>query len=214
MDIPLEKRLKRRLHVEVGRLQDEVMDAAYSLDNRLVFHGGTCIWRCYSGSRFSEDLDLYCNKPDRIAEGLKGVLESRALVLAKFKRTANVIFAKISNGDVEVRLELNVAAKAAGEARRYEKINGSSIEVLCLSVEELLAEKAAAYKNRRFVRDLYDVYYLSGLARTSEAAKMAVADILEDYKKPIDERNLQVLVYAGAVPTSEQMLLALKRRFQ
>lgn len=55
MEIPLEKRLKKRLHVDVGRLQDEAMEVLYSVDNTLVLHGGTAIWRCFSGNRFSED---------------------------------------------------------------------------------------------------------------------------------------------------------------
>ena len=213
MDIPLEKRLRKRLHVEVGRLQDEVMEAAYALDGSLVFHGGTAIWRCFSGNRFSEDLDLYSSHPGRIADGLGETLSSRALTLSRLKRTENLIFAKITNGEVEVRLEINTSVRKKGVATRYEKMNGSHMDVLCLAPEELVAEKASAYKNRRFVRDLYDIYHLSERMDGNPEAKAAVASLLSGFRPPLDEANLSALVYSGAVPTVQQMLLSLRRRF-
>jgi len=213
MDIPLEKRLKKRLHVGVGRLQDEVMEAAYALDGALVFHGGTAIWRCFSGNRFSEDLDLYSSHPGKIADGLSEILSSRALTLSKLKRTENLIFAKVTDGGAEVRLEINTSAKKSGAATRYEKMNGSRMDVLCLTPEELVVEKAAAYKNRRFVRDLYDIYHLSERVEGRPEAKAAVSSLLSSFKPPLDEANLSALVYSGAVPSVPQMLLALRRRF-
>jgi len=213
MDIPLEKRLRRRLHVDVGRLQDEVIEAAYALDNDLVFHGGTAIWRCFCGNRFSEDLDLYCIRADRIAKGLESALTSRALSLIKLKRTENLIFAKVSDGQAEVRLELNIAAKKKGDAMRYEKMNGGRMDVLCLPGKELVLEKVAAYQNRRFVRDLYDIYHLSDIIEPDQKVRKSVAGLLSDFSAPVDEANLQALVYSGAVPTTERMLLALRRRF-
>jgi len=213
MELPLEKRLRKRLHVEMGMLQDEVAEAAYALDSGLVLHGGTAIWRCFSGNRFSEDLDFYCGKPEKIEKELAGVLQSRALVLSKFKRTENLIFAKITNGQAEVRLEMNTSAKVNAGATRYARINGSSMDVLCPPADELLAEKAAAYANRRFVRDLYDVYHLSGMVGGSRVAGKAVQKLLGKFEQPVDEANLPALIYSGAVPSAQQMVLALKRRW-
>jgi len=213
MDIPLEKRMKKRLHVDIGRLQDEVMEAAYALDNGLVFRGGTAIWRCFSGNRFSEDLDLYCSRADRIANELENTLAVRALLLSKFRRTENLIFAKVSDGQAEVRLELNISTKKRGEATRYEKMNGNRMEVLCLSCQELVLEKIAAYKNRRFVRDLYDICYLSDALEPDAAVKKAIDRLLSNFSAPVDEANLQTFVYSGIAPTTSQMLVALRRRF-
>jgi len=213
MEIPLEKRLRKRLHVEIGRLQDEVVEAAYALDSGLVFHGGTAIWRCFNGNRFSEDIDLYCPKPEKMADGLEAALSSRALSLVKFKRTENLIFSKISNGEAEVRLEINLSAKKKGVAMRYERINGSSMDVLCLSADELFCEKISAYENRRFVRDIYDIYHLSGMVEPEGGNAKLIAELLTGFKPPVDERNLPALIYAGAVPSVDQMLLSLKRRF-
>jgi predicted nucleotidyltransferase component of viral defense system len=60
--IPLSQRLKRRQHIEIARLQDIVMETLYRVFPESVLHGGTAIWRCYSGSRFSEDIDVYLEK--------------------------------------------------------------------------------------------------------------------------------------------------------
>jgi len=57
--IPLEKRLKKRMDVEIAFLQDEVVEILYAIESRLVLHGGTAVWRCYGGNRLSEDLDFY-----------------------------------------------------------------------------------------------------------------------------------------------------------
>ena len=59
MRIPLANKLKKRLHSETAFLQDEVIDIVYGLEPNAVLHGGTAIWRCYQGNRFSEDLDFY-----------------------------------------------------------------------------------------------------------------------------------------------------------
>jgi predicted nucleotidyltransferase component of viral defense system len=232
MDIPLEKRLRRRLHVEIGRLQDEVVEAAYALDGGLVFHGGTAIWRCFSGNRFSEDLDFYCSGisiiplrtksvrrlcPARgagaISDGLEAALSSRALELVKFKRTGNLIFAKVKGGEAEVRLEVNFSSAKRGAAARYERMNGSRMDVLCLTAGELVLEKVAAYRDRRFVRDLYDIYHLSEGMEGDAAVRKAVAGMLRDFRPPLDAKNLPALIYSGAAPSVAQMELALRRRF-
>ena len=213
MDIPLEKRLRRRLHVEMGRLQDEVVEAAYALDWKLVFHGGTAIWRCFSGNRFSEDLDFYAQSPGAISGGLEGALSSRALELVKFKRTENLVFAKVKGGEAEVRLEVNFSSAKRGAAARYERMNGSRMDVLCLTAGELVLEKAAAYENRRFVRDLYDICHLSEGMEGDAAVRKAVAGMLRDFRPPLDAKNLPALIYSGAAPTVAQMELALRRRF-
>jgi len=211
----LENRLKKRLHVDVGRLQDEIMDIVYSLEGRAVLHGGTAIWRCFSGNRFSEDIDIYVPRASHLADGLKDALLARSLALSKLKTTGNLIFAKITDGNAEVRLEANLAgAKIEAEARKYERIGGGAMDVFCPSLPTLILEKIGAYKNRRFVRDLYDIYHLSSQLDGDDAAvAKGMRALLAGFEKPVDEANLQALLYSGAVPSTEQMLLALKRGF-
>ncbi|MFG1503175.1 MAG: hypothetical protein AAE984_07575 [Cuniculiplasma divulgatum] len=59
MKLSIAKQLKKQSQVQIAFLQDEIMEILYSLTDDLIFHGGTVIWRCYNGKKFSEDLNFY-----------------------------------------------------------------------------------------------------------------------------------------------------------
>ncbi|MFH1447645.1 MAG: nucleotidyl transferase AbiEii/AbiGii toxin family protein [Candidatus Micrarchaeota archaeon] len=213
MIIPLERRLRKRMHVEIALLQDEVMEILYGVDNGLVLHGGTAIWRCYGGNRFSEDLDFYCSGIGKIEQKFRGVVDGRGLVIKKFKKTANLVFCKISDGNVEIRVEMNYSVKKASVVRSYERTDGSFMDVLTLSPEDLILEKMAAYGERRFIRDIYDVYHLRNYLSKDEVVLGKVLELIGSIQKPVDEKNLKAVVYSGTIPTFDQIIYSLKRRF-
>jgi len=214
MRIPLFNRLKKRLHVETAMLQDEVVDIVYGVSPKAVLHGGTSIWRCYAGNRFSEDLDFYLGSGRGFEARFRKSLESRGLSLLKFKKTENSIFSRISNGIVEVRFEAAFRKPRAFEPRPFERVDGSFMNVFTLSPEGLLLEKLAAYKGRCLVRDIYDVFMLSGMVVPTKEISAEIRSFLRSPKPPVDENNLKAIVFSGAVPSFEQMLLSLKRRFK
>lgn len=214
MKIPLAKQLKKRLHKEIALLQDEVVDVIYLLAGKAVLHGGTAIWRCHEGNRFSEDLDFYFKIDKTFGDKLAEKLKERNLQLRKYKKTSNVVFAKISNGDVEVRLEINFnPSKQIPIVKPYEKADGSFIDVFTLSTEELLIEKINAYQSRKLIRDIYDVYHLSKYIRYDKKLKQILKNFLSKIEKPSDEENLKTIVYTGAIPSFRQILEFLKSRF-
>ena len=49
MIIPLPDQLKNRQQVETAFLQDEIMRIVYLTTEDMILHGGTAIWRSYSG---------------------------------------------------------------------------------------------------------------------------------------------------------------------
>jgi len=214
MLIPLEKRLKKRLHIDVGLLQDEMVEVVYGLDGKAVLHGGTAIWRCYQGNRFSEDLDFYIRKNKRIENRFAEKVQRHGLHLLKFKKTANLCFAKVSNEGVEVRLEMNFSSKKKGTVKPFERVDGSLSNVLTLEPKELIVEKMQAYKNRRFVRDLYDVFFLTRHVEKPAGIRKEVQAFLQGIKKPVDEKNLKTIVFSGAIPSFEQMLQGIKGAFK
>src|SRR3989344_1319416 len=169
MKLPLAKRLKKRLHSDIGLLQDELIDLVYALDNSAVLHGGTAIWRCYGGNRFSEDIDLYSKKIT--PQALEEALASRGLEVRKLKKTANLIFCKVAGAGAEVRLEINLSARPSPMLRQYERMDGASMPVLTLSPEKIILEKMAAYKERKYIRDIYDIYHLLPLISDETAVK-------------------------------------------
>lgn len=214
MIIPLEKRLRKRMHVEIALLQDEAAEMLYGIENNLVLHGGTAVWRCYGGNRFSEDLDFYCRNIGRIEERLKTKLEERGLTVPKFKKTDNLIFCKVSNGSAEIRIEINHSAKKTGAmVRPYEKTDGTFMDVLTLPPEDLVLEKIGAYSGRRFIRDIYDIYHLSNYLTKQEEIKPKIFEFLKSLKPPADEENLKAIIYSGKIPSFGQIVEALKRRF-
>ena len=108
MELPLSKKLRKRLHLEMAVLQDEVVELLYTLcrGKEPVLHGGTALWRCYRGNRFSEDLDFYGEADEKFREEFEAELTSRGFVLGKYKHAPNVIFIKVTNGITEVKLEI------------------------------------------------------------------------------------------------------------
>jgi predicted nucleotidyltransferase component of viral defense system len=211
MEIPLLKRLRKRMHQEIALLQDELVEILYGefQKHAPVLHGGTAIWRCYNGNRFSEDLDFYMQTREDFKESFLRDIAARNLEVITYKQTQNVIFAKVSNGTVEVRLEINIAKRVGKIVGEYEKADGSKIDVYTLSPEALVEEKMLAYQKRRMVMDIYDIYHLSRYAEKVHHLK----EFLKEIKPPLDEKNLRAVVYSGVAPSFKEMVEILSSRF-
>ncbi|MCL5672640.1 MAG: nucleotidyl transferase AbiEii/AbiGii toxin family protein [Thaumarchaeota archaeon] len=209
---PLARRLKRRNHREVAFAQDVLVGEAYDAYPACVLHGGTAIWRCYGGSRFSEDLDVYLPGASAAADSRfrQGVLAKGAKEL-KFRRTGRTLCAKFEIGGGTVSFEGALRDPPGREVRGYETLSGGSVMVSVLPPGELLVEKASAYADRRKVRDLYDVLFLTGAAEADGRARGAVRSLLDGYAPPVDGRELKALVLTGVVPTPGEMVEALER---
>jgi predicted nucleotidyltransferase component of viral defense system len=63
--IPLSLRIKKESHRKIAQAQDLIIEEVYKKFDRAVLHGGTAIWRCFNGKRFSEDLDFYFPKDEK-----------------------------------------------------------------------------------------------------------------------------------------------------
>ena len=214
MKIPLSKLLKRQSYVGIATLQDEVVDMVYSIAPEAVLHGGTAIWRCYQGNRFSKDLDFYAKPSKDFKEKFSEELKKRAIRLDKFKQTRNTVFSKVSSDTVEVSLEIALRRVAKKQVADYERADGSTINIYSLSIEDLIAEKINAYLNRKLVRDLYDVFFLSSKVRDFSKIGRECNRFIKEAKMPVDERNLKALVYSGIAPEAKHMLDTLFRRFK
>ncbi|MFH1751880.1 MAG: nucleotidyl transferase AbiEii/AbiGii toxin family protein [archaeon] len=209
MKMTLFNKLKKNAHRKIALLQDELVDIVYNISDKAVFNGGTAIWRCYSGNRFSEDLDFYFRPEENFKKDFVLELNSRGLELLKYKKTENTVFAKISNGETIVRLELAFREKEH-IVKTYEKADGTRINVFVLSPENLLSEKMSAYNNRKLIRDIYDVYFLSSIV-TDVKINAKLKEFLKKPVKPVDEKNLKTIVFSGAIPSFQQMINSLKR---
>lgn len=219
MNISIYNTLKKKQHKDMGELQDIIVDLVYDIFPNIIFHGGTSLWRCYNGNRFSEDLDFYLLKQNNIKESLEKEIIKRNLNLLKYKETNNLIYAKISQENIIVQLEIRLLDKNDSILKKaipieYNKINGSTITIFCLSQTDLLFEKANAYLNRKLIRDIYDVYFLSNFVNLSSTELNKIKEIINEFKDPIDESNLKTIIYKGAIPNYKQMMMTIKNRFK
>lgn len=209
--LPLALRMKRRAHRAVASAQDIIALEMYDTFPGAVIHGGTAIWRCYGGNRFSEDIDLYLpavsgDEVERFARALA----IRGLEEEKVRVTGRAVFARFSYGGAAVSFEAVAKRVSGAVARQFEMVDGTYIVVKTLTPERLVEEKMAAYASRRKARDLYDVFFLLGQVAERREVAASVARFLREFEPPADERELRALVISGSVPTVKQMVEAMR----
>ncbi|HLD15149.1 MAG TPA: nucleotidyl transferase AbiEii/AbiGii toxin family protein [Candidatus Nanoarchaeia archaeon] len=203
--IPLALRIKKAQHKEIAEAQDIVVEELYRIFSKAVFHGGTSIWRCYNGNRFSEDIDVYIPKDLKKLDAFFKNLESIGFIVEKRKITENSLFSNLKINRITVRFEA-LFKDTKGILKEYENINGNLTTIYTLSPEELVKEKIGAYLNRLKVRDLYDIFFLLRYVINKEAIKEELKKLIKNFKEPVDKTELRVLIIEGLIPDVKEML--------
>ncbi len=211
---------------EKAKLEDTLVQVLYSSYPDLVFHGGTAIWRCYLGNRFSRDIDFY----------LKGGLQDTGACYKKFVKffkdsgfpvkssnydngTKTMHFIVETNTKMKVDINLNYKK---GKPTEYTKVDGSKIMVLALTPEKLLEEKIETYlfklecndgTRQPEAQDLYDIYHLTGKA-SNKNAKLR-GDLKALLKKiegrpPVNMNTLGNITLSGIAPSFELMIKSIE----
>lgn len=203
--IPLILKLKKTSHKEIAKAQDMIVEQLYKVFDNAVLHGGTCIWRCFDGNRFSEDLDVYLpldrDKVDMLFENIA----KRGFVVLKKKIGEKSIYSALKLDRAVIRFEA-VFRKIDGFLCEYKTIDGNLITIYTLTSEELVKEKLEAYTNRRKVRDLYDIFFLLRYVKEKSSVRHELQRFMKHYNKPIDEKELKVLIIEGLAPESKKMI--------
>ena len=211
-EIPLILKLKKQAHKDLAIAQDVIVKELYKLFGRAILHGGTAIWRCYNGNRFSEDVDAYIPKNENKINLFFKTLERKGFTIKKKKIGERSMFSTLELNRTVVRFEaLFKKPLPKGFLKEYATNDGNFISVYTLTPEELIEEKAAAYLNRQKIRDLYDVFFLLRYVKNRNYVRKYLKRVYSDFKKPVDESELKVLIIEGIVPGSEDMLAYLKR---
>jgi len=208
--IPLYLRIKREHHRKIAGAQDVAVETLYSVFPQAVLHGGTAIWRCYSGNRFSEDLDVYLERNIGKIDRFFDILKKRNFEILKRRVKKNALYSVLRLDKAEIRFEA-VFKKLRGILREYETSEGNLLTVYTLGPEDLLGEKVEAYLARRKVRDLYDVFFLLRLVERSKEVKFKILKLLKEFRLPVDERELRATILFGAVPNVQGMLEYIRR---
>ena len=196
--------------LKIAELQDYIVDIIYEkIDPRAELYGGTAIWRCYGGNRFSEDIDIYMKRES--TEKLISSLPKYGMRITwRDKEIPTNI--RISDGVTELLLE-SKDGYAESVIRQYMRVDGSSLTISVLSPTELLVRKIEAYEGRRLIRDLYDIFVLTNhIDRRDYTVSEKLSSFLETVRRPSDEKMLSSLIYSGNNTLSYREITGYLRR--
>ena len=210
--IPLQVRLKREVHRKIALAQDLIITEVYSIFNNAVLHGGTAIWRCYSGKRFSEDLDFYLPKDKEKLEQLFKSLNRVGFKIKKKKISERSIYSELELDRTAVRLEAtfqNISSVICD----YELAEGNFISIYSLTPEAFLTEKINTYLKRFKVRDLWDIFFILKSVKKLEPIK-EIETLIKKYKEPIDEEDLKAILLEGIVPSAQEMFTYIHQKWE
>ena len=209
--LPITLKLKRKSHKEIAYAQDLIVETLYSFFQKAVIHGGTAIWRCYSGNSFSEDVDVYIAKDKNKINEMFSSLENRGFSVIKKRIKENSLYSTLRFNRSIVRLEALFKSMKYPFLKEYEASDGISINVFTLTPEGLIKEKISAYLKRRKIRDLYDIFFLLRHVKDKKSINKDLKDFIKNFINPIYEQDLKALIISGPTPTSKNMLEYIER---
>ena len=205
MAIPLILRIKRKKHRELAGLQDILIENIYEILPETVLHGGTAIWRCYSGNRFSEDIDVYTERDVKKIEEFFKKLKELGFEIIKKKIKQNSLFSVLRFNTAEIRFEA-VFKKVNSIIKEYETCDESLVNIYTLLPEDLIKEKVSAYISRRKIRDLYDIFFLLRYVKEVEKVKPELKKLIQKFENPVDEKDLKTIILTGITPTKKDII--------
>lgn len=207
--LPLILKMKKEVHKRTAQLQDLLVQELFSFFDNAVLHGGTAIWRCYNGNRFSEDIDIYLVKDEAKINLFFSKLEKVGFIIEKKKFTDNSLYSSLRLDRTLIKFEI-IFKKVKGVLKEYTTVEGNLISVYTLSPEELIIEKINAYLNRLKIRDLYDLFFLLRYVNNRNILVNKINKLIKKYKHPNDETDLKILIIEGLIPTSAKILEYIK----
>ncbi len=208
-EIPIIMKLKKQSYKELARAQDIIVEEVLKVIDKAVLHGGTAIWRCYNGNRFSEDVDFYIPKKEKL-DLIFNNLESRGFKIEKKRITQNTLYSNLRYNRILARFEA-VFKNIKGDLKEYIKADGNLITVNTLIPEKLIIEKINAYTERKKIRDLYDIFFLLRYIKDKKQITDELKKFVDNFESPIDEQNLKILIIEGIAPSAQKMLDYIKR---
>jgi len=203
--IPLILRLKKKGHKELAKAEDIIVEELYKFFSTAVLHGGTSIWRCYNGNRFSEDIDVYIERDIPKIDALFEALKKTGFSIQKKKIGEKSLFSTLQFNRQIVRFEA-IFKKVVGFLAEYETVEGNFITVYTLTAEELIKEKIDAYLKRFKVRDLYDIFFLVRHVKDKDKILGGLRKLLKNFREPIDKTELKVLIIERLVPSTDKII--------
>jgi len=209
-NIPLNLKLRSKADREVAFAQDIIVIELYKFFPEAIIHGGTGIWRCYHGNRFSEDVDVYIKRDEKKIEEFFKSLENKGFKIIKKRLKENSLYSGVEFNGIETKFEATFQNKKPF-FKEYETAESFFINVYTLTPEDLIIEKVETYLSRKKIRDLYDITFLIKYVEDKKLIKSYLKKLIEKFEKPIDEKNLANIIISGVIPSYNQLLMEIER---
>lgn len=208
--IPLILKLRKQEYKDIAKAQDLIVETLNEVFSNYTLHGGTAIWRCYNGNRFSEDVDVYIGKNIKKIDEFFNALKKKGFVIEKRRIREASLYSRLRFNRTVVKFEA-LFKSTKGNLKEYETAEGNLINVYTLTPEEFIKEKADTYLSRFKIRDLYDIFFLIRYVKDISQVKENLKKLTGKFKAPIDEKDLKILIIEGLTPNTEKMLDYIKR---
>lgn len=185
---------------ESDYLQDiALMTISNQFGNRLIFKGGTCLYKVYKLDRFSEDLDFTATRKfkkegffERIRYAFTLLNINSRLRVEDFDTGVNAyldLFGPLYDGTKETAktllFNISLRERVLLPAVRYPYLSQYNevrpFELFVMDEKEIMAEKIRAIYTRNKARDVYDLWYL--LVRKSRVLDISLVNKKLGYAK-------------------------------
>jgi len=175
---------------------------------KLVFKGGTVLYKLFSLNRFSEDLDFTSDSSKidinklfkKIINKLNNIgIKARIKEIEDYRNQKNIklrLNGPLFDGNIKtislIRINISLKEKPIYDPEQkmifsqYPDI--TSFDVFSMPLNEMFAEKIRAVMTREKVRDVYDIWFL-----LKKGVKVKTSDInrkLKLYKEIFNEKKL------------------------
>lgn len=206
-------------------LGDALVDLVYGSLGKVkpIMHGGTAIWRCYGGNRFSRDIDFYVDIPRARESGFQKDVHKLLIEKGypireeKYNNKTDTIHFIVRGYGTTGKLDITLG-DSTGEAAEYLKVDGTRKIIYALSPEAILNEKIAAYfdkfgKKTAEIHDLYDMLILKNKIRNPSVAtlkKLKGLLVLIEESPPENEKELSSLLLNGIAPSFKEIIKLLR----
>jgi len=211
MELPIALKLKRKAHKKIAYAQDLIVEALYKIFQKAVLHGGTSIWRCYDGNRFSEDIDVYIERDVKKIETFFKNIEEKGFKIIKKRIKQNSIYSVLILDRVEVRFEAIFKKIKNPILKEYSTSDGLLVNIYTLNAAALVKEKIETYLKRRKIRDLYDIFFLLRYIKEKKQIKNELNMLIKNFRSSLDKEILKTLIIQGIVASEKNMLEYIKR---
>jgi predicted nucleotidyltransferase component of viral defense system len=204
-------------------MEDALIDFVYKEMENFVLHGGTAVWRCYKGNRFSRYLDFYTNMKPEAESGLQKKVHKMlkehgySIREEKYNNRTNTLHIIVRNESTTGKLDLTFAF-AEGIAADYERVDGAKRIIYALNPEELMNEKINTYlekskEGNAEIQDLYDINILkNAIPYPDKETIKRLRNLISIVGRtpPVNEKEIGKLILNGVSPSFEDIIRMLK----